>query len=93
MVLDKSFLDGVNLAQLQYYAQMGWVFGVPEVLMYEHFRKRDKRRIANLFKLHGIEDRIALLPGIGEMLVRDQSASAKFVMLVPSGCRSDSRSS
>jgi hypothetical protein len=66
-VLDKSFLDGVNSAQLHYYAQMGWVFGVPEVLMYEHFRKRDKRRIANLFKLHRIEGRIVLLPGIGEM--------------------------
>jgi hypothetical protein len=65
--LDKSFLDGVNSAQLQYYSQNGWVFGAPEVLMYEHFRKRDKRRVANLFKLHSIEDSVVLLPGIGEM--------------------------
>lgn len=66
-VLDKSFLDGINSAQLQYYAQQGWTFGLPEVLMYEHFRKRDQRRIANLFKLHSIEASIVLLPGIGEM--------------------------
>jgi hypothetical protein len=66
-VLDKSFLDGVNSAQLQYYAQNGWTFGLPEVFMYEHFRKRDARRIANLFKLHSIEGSIVLLPGIGEM--------------------------
>jgi hypothetical protein len=67
VVLDKSLLDGVNSAQLQYYAQKGWIFGLPEVLMYEHFRKRDRRRIANLFKLHSIEGSIVLLPGIGEM--------------------------
>jgi hypothetical protein len=66
-VLDKSFLDGVNSAQLQYRVQKGWVFGVPEVFMYEHFRKRDPRRIANLFKLHTIEGSVVLLPGIGEM--------------------------
>jgi hypothetical protein len=35
--------------------------------MHEHFRKRDPRRIANLFKLHSIEGSIVLLPGIGEM--------------------------
>jgi hypothetical protein len=35
--------------------------------MYEHFRKRDRRRIANLFKLHSIERSLVLLPGIGEM--------------------------
>ena len=66
-VLDKSFLQGVNSAQLQYYVQMGWTFGLTEALMYEHFRKRDPRRIANLFKLHSIEGGVVLLPGIGEM--------------------------
>jgi hypothetical protein len=66
-VLDKSFLDGVNSAQLQYYAQNGWTFGLTEALMHEHFRKRDRRRVANLFKLHSIERSIVLLPGIGEM--------------------------
>jgi hypothetical protein len=66
-ILDKSFLDGVNSAQLQYYAQKGWIFAIPEVLMYEHFRKRDPRRIANFFKLHSIEDSLVVLPGIGEM--------------------------
>ena len=35
--------------------------------MHEHFRKRDAKRIANLFKLHSIEGSIVLLPGIGEM--------------------------
>jgi hypothetical protein len=69
--LDKSFLDGVNSAQLQYYAQKGWIFGAPEVLIYEHFRKRDQRRIANLFKLHSIEDSVVRLPGIGEMFRRE----------------------
>jgi hypothetical protein len=67
VVLDKSFLQGVNLAQLQYYVQMGWTFGLTEALMHEHFRKRDPRRIANLFKLHSIEGGVVLLPGIGEM--------------------------
>ena len=66
-VLDKSFLQGVNSAQLQYYAQRGWTFGLTEALMHEHFRKRDARRIANLFKLHSIEGSVVLLPGIGEM--------------------------
>jgi hypothetical protein len=69
--LDKSFLDGVNSAQLQYYAQKGWIFGAPEVLIYEHFRKRDQRRIANLFKPHSIEDSVVRLPGIGEMFRRE----------------------
>jgi hypothetical protein len=66
VVLDKSFLQGVNSAQLQYYVQMGWTFGLTEALMHEHFRKRDSRRIANLFKLHSIKS-VVLLPGIGEM--------------------------
>jgi hypothetical protein len=67
LVLDKSFLQGVTSALLQCYAQKGWTFGVTEVLMHEHFRKRDAKRTANIFKLHSIENRIALLPGIGEM--------------------------
>jgi hypothetical protein len=67
VVLDKSFLQGVNSAQLQYYVQMGWTFGLTEALMHEHFRKRDPRRIVNLFKLHSIEGGVVLLPGIGEM--------------------------
>jgi hypothetical protein len=78
-VLDKSFLDGVNAAQLQYYAQNGWVFAIPEVLMYEHFRKRDRRRIANLFKLRSIERSLVLLPGIGEMFrKRSDDASPRL---------------
>jgi|ERR1039458_10389415 hypothetical protein len=50
-VLDKSFLDGVNSTQLRYYAEKGWTFGLTEALMHDHLRKRDKYRIANLFKL------------------------------------------
>jgi hypothetical protein len=46
---------------------MGWIFGLTETLMHEHFKKRDPRRIANLFKLHSIEGGVVLLPGIGEM--------------------------
>jgi hypothetical protein len=96
-VLDKSFLDGINSAQLQYYAQKGWTFGVPEVLMYEHFRKRDARRTANLFKLHSVENSLVIIPGIGEMFraeVKTLSPSpmvmrAKLVKLIvrrgPSG--------
>lgn len=67
MVLDKSFLDSVTWPQLQYYAGTGWTFGIAPVLMYEHFRKDDRRRKANLFKLHKIEENLAILPGIGEM--------------------------
>ncbi len=67
VVIDKSFLDGVSSAQLQFYVQNGWTFAMPEVLMYEHFRKRDDRRIANIFKLHSIEKHVFQLPGIGEM--------------------------
>ena len=67
VVLDKSFLQGVNAAQLLYYAQSGWVFGIPDVLWYEHFRKRDDTRIANVFKLRKIESSLRILPGIGEM--------------------------
>jgi hypothetical protein len=74
VVLDKSFLEGVNPAQLQCYAQNGWTFGLTEVLMYEHFRKRDAKRIANLFKLHSIEDSLFILPGIGEMFRVETSA-------------------
>jgi hypothetical protein len=76
-VLDKSFLDGVNSAQLQYYAQRGWTFGLTEALMHEHFRKRDPRRIANLFKLHSIDGSIVLLPGIGEMF-RSEAKTLKL---------------
>jgi hypothetical protein len=46
LVMDKSFLDGVSSAQLQFYTRNGWTFAIPEVLMYEHFRKRDGWRIA-----------------------------------------------
>ena len=73
-ILDKSFLDGVTSAQLQYYAQNGWIFGAPEVLIYEHFRKRDVRRIANLFKLHSIEGSVVRLPGMGEMFREEAKA-------------------
>jgi hypothetical protein len=65
--MDKSFLDGVSSAQLQFYTRNGWTFAIPEVLMYEHFRKRDGWRIANIFKLHRVEKSLFLLPGIGEM--------------------------
>lgn len=75
-MLDKSFLDGVTSAQLQYYAQKKWTFGITEVLIHEHLRKRDARRIANLFKLHSIEDSIVLLPGMGEMF-RAEGTSLK----------------
>lgn len=73
-VLDKSFLDGVNSAQLECYAQTGWTFGLTEALMHEHFRKRDVRRIANLFKLLRIESSVVLLPGIGEMFRAEAKA-------------------
>ena len=67
VVLDKSFLDGVNSAQLQCYARQGWIFGITEVLFHEHFRKRDGVRKANLHKLHSIETSLRMLPSIGEM--------------------------
>jgi len=52
---------------LQYYVQQGWVFGIPDVFWYEHFRKWDKFRLANLVKLKTIERKVVLLHGIGEM--------------------------
>lgn len=67
VVLDKSFLDGINEATLKYLVQNGWVFAIPEVMMYEHLRKEDPRRTANMFKLHAIEKSIVILAGIGEM--------------------------
>jgi len=67
VILDKSFLDGNSSTQLQFRVQNGWRFALPETLMHELLRKRDHRRIANLFKLHSIEKALVLLPGIGEM--------------------------
>lgn len=66
-VLDKSFLDAVGAAQLQYHAQHGVTFVVPEALLYELRRKQDKRRTADLMKLHLVERSVIILPGIGEM--------------------------
>ncbi len=67
VVLDKSFLQGVRPAQLQYYVQQGWVFGIADVFWYEHFRKWDEWRLANLVKLKSVEKNLVQLPGIGEM--------------------------
>jgi hypothetical protein len=67
VVLDKSFLQSVGLAQLQYYVNNGWLFAVPEIFFYEHLRKWDEWRLANLRKLKAIESRVVLLPGVGEM--------------------------
>lgn len=67
VVLDKSFLQSVGLAQLQFYVQNGWLFAVPDIFFYEHLRKWDEWRLANLRKLKTIESRVVLLPGIGEM--------------------------
>jgi len=68
VVLDKSFLDGVKPELLQYYVQQGWTFALPEVLMFELLYKRDRWRLADLFKLHRVEHNLVLLPGIGAML-------------------------
>jgi len=67
VVLDKSFLDGNSSAQLQFRVQNGWRFALSEALMHELLRKRDDRRIANLFKLQSIEKTLVLLPDIPEM--------------------------
>lgn len=67
VLLDKSFLQGVNLSDLQRYADEGWIFGVSEIFFFEHLRKHDRWRTANLFKLRSIESSAALLPGISEM--------------------------
>jgi hypothetical protein len=68
VVLDKSFLDTVSLAQFQLYAQQGWIFAITEVLMHEQLRKTDEGwRKTNFFKLHKIQKSLRLLPGIGEM--------------------------
>jgi len=67
VVLDKSFIKGVSSAQLQSQVQQGWVFGIADVFWYEHFRKWDPWRLANLVKLKSIEKSLVLLPGIGEM--------------------------
>jgi hypothetical protein len=67
VVLDKSFLQAVGFAQLQHYVRNGWLFAAPDVFFYEHLRKWDEWRLANLRKLKTIERRVVLLPGIGEM--------------------------
>ena len=67
VILDKSFLEGVSVPQLLYYAQQRWIFGVTETLMFELLRKDDPKRIPNLLKLHKVEDNLMILPGIGEM--------------------------
>jgi hypothetical protein len=51
--------------------------------MYEHFRKRDQRRIANLFKLHRIERSVVLLPGIGEMFRREAATLLPACVTMP----------
>jgi hypothetical protein len=68
VVLDKSFLQAISRAQLQFYVNQGWAIGIPRVLWDEHFRKWDKRRFANLKKLRSVEKSLVLLPGISEML-------------------------
>jgi len=67
VVLDKSLVQSVSPAQLQHYAQQGWVFAIPDVFWFEHFRKWDRWRQANLSKLKSVEGSAVLLPGIGEM--------------------------
>lgn len=67
VVLDKSFLQAINGAQLKFYASCRWIVGVPRVLFDEHFRKWDKWRFANLNKLRSAQDNLVLLPSIGEM--------------------------
>ncbi len=67
VALDKSFLQAISGAQLQYYVKEGWTFGIPRVLWDEHFRKWDKKRFANLKKLRSVEKDLVLLPAISEM--------------------------
>jgi hypothetical protein len=67
VVLDKSFLQGVNPTQLRYYADKGWIFGIPDVLWYEPFHKRDDKRTANVLKLRSIESSLRVIPRIGQM--------------------------
>jgi hypothetical protein len=67
LVLDKSFLQAMSPAQLRYYVQQGWAFGIADVFWYEHFRKWDSWRLANLIKLKSIEKSLVQLPGPGEM--------------------------
>ena len=67
VVLDKSFLQAISALQLQFYIDQGWIFGIPNVLFDEHFRKWDRWRFANLKKLKAVEKRLLLLPSIYEM--------------------------
>lgn len=77
VVLDKSFLDAASSAQLQYYANNGITFVVPEVLMYELMRKRnDDQRRRSLFKLRDVDGGLVRIPGVGE-LFRTESSSLK----------------
>ena len=66
-VLDKSFLQGITGAQLQYYVQQGWIFAIPDIFWFEHLRTWDNRRRANLAKLKSIEKTVVVIPCIGEM--------------------------
>jgi hypothetical protein len=76
VVIDKSYLQAVTAQELRFYAKHGLIFGVTDVLQYEHFRKWDRRRFANLVKLKAIETRLVSLPGIGEMF-RAESKNRK----------------
>jgi len=83
VVLDKSFLDALSPAQLQYHAQQGIIFGVTDVLMFELMRKPgDDHRKRSLFKLSEVQG-LVLLPGAGEMF----RAESKFRRPAPSVLR------
>jgi DNA-binding ferritin-like protein len=61
VVIDKSYLQAVTAQELRFYAKHRLIFAVTEVLQYEHFRKWDPRRFANLVKLKAVEKHLALL--------------------------------
>jgi hypothetical protein len=84
VVLDKSYLQRVTAQELRFYAKHRLIFGVTEVLQYEHFRKWDRWRFANLVKLKAIEKHLVFLPGIGEMFraeAKDRKPASQVLSL------------
>src|SRR5215472_4840007 len=75
-VLDKSYLDGASFARIQYLAQNGVNLLLPDALIHELVRKRDRQRTHDFFKLAKFDGNLFVLPGIGEMFRAEQEFNA-----------------
>ena len=79
VLLGKSFLTGCENGAIKCLAQQSWIFGIADVFWYEHSRKSDELRLANLVKIKSIESSLVQLPGIGEMLRAESTGTSSSV--------------